>query len=656
MPNLSAGISAIRAATVALETTGQNIANADNPNYHRQQIHLHARPGLDRWGNLVGAGVEVANITQARTHAIELHLTANTSSLASSEVRSTVTRRIEQLLAPSSGSLAEKTSEFFQSIDSLAIDPGNNAIRRELIQRAQSLIDAANEFQDGVRQISNDLNAQVQQAVSQFNDLAKNLANVQAQIAEAEGLGQTPNDLYDQRTQLTNEIATLVDARADHQGHNEVLLFASGAGLIGQTPIELQASYTSQGGIIVTQGDPNRPLPIADGAIAGILDSFNEIIPSIQTDVAAFVNSLVREIDQIHGQGIGTAGSFRTVAGVRGVSDVSVPLANADTAFPIEAGELFISVTDQTTGLRTVEAVAIDPATDSLQDLATAISAISNVQAVVDTQTGTLQVIAEPGYEFDFTPRLPSQVDTAAITGATVPTLNGQYTGASNENYSFTFLGSGTVGVTDGLLVEVRNNSGNLVTTLDVGQGYQAGSPLNVGFGVNVSFTADTANAGDTFSSRLISNSDTSGVLSALGLNSFFKGDADHGFGVNDNLQTNPELLATSFTGAASDNLNIQRLIDLKTQNLNEVGGKTLENYLADVVSSAGQQSRDYSQIRNNVELLNQQLQNDRAAVSGVDPNEELVKMIQFQRSFQAAARYISAIDESLVELFNIIR
>ena len=46
----------------------------------------------------------------------------------------------------------------------------------------------------------------------------------------------------------------------------------------------------------------------------------------------------------------------------------------------------------------------------------------------------------------------------------------------------------------------------------------------------------------------------------------------------------------------------------------------------------------------------------ERQAISGVDPNEEMVEMLKYQRSFQAAVRVITTIDQTLTELMNIIR
>jgi flagellar hook-associated protein 2 len=91
----------------------------------------------------------------------------------------------------------------------------------------------------------------------------------------------------------------------------------------------------------------------------------------------------------------------------------------------------------------------------------------------------------------------------AANTGTSVATSNsgaGNYTGTANQAYSLQVVGSGgTVGTTSGLSVKVLDGSGNLVTTLDVGSDYTAGTALGVADGITVSFGAGTLNSGDTF-------------------------------------------------------------------------------------------------------------------------------------------------------------
>jgi flagellar hook-associated protein 1 FlgK len=73
------------------------------------------------------------------------------------------------------------------------------------------------------------------------------------------------------------------------------------------------------------------------------------------------------------------------------------------------------------------------------------------------------------------------------------------------------------------------------------------------------------------------------------------------------------------------------------------------------MVGDVGQQVQALDQRQTNQSSLSQSLAAQQQSVSGVDPNEELVSMLQFQRAFQLASRYINAVNESLAELYRII-
>ena len=82
-------------------------------------------------------------------------------------------------------------------------------------------------------------------------------------------------------------------------------------------------------------------------------------------------------------------------------------------------------MTDVTTGQRSLASVDIDPATDSLTDVAAAIDAIDHLQAFVDPQTGLLSIQSESGYAFDLVGRLETTPDTSAVTGTSNVSLGG---------------------------------------------------------------------------------------------------------------------------------------------------------------------------------------------------------------------------------------
>ena len=82
-------------------------------------------------------------------------------------------------------------------------------------------------------------------------------------------------------------------------------------------------------------------------------------------------------------------------------------------------------------------------------------------------------------------------------------------------------------------------------------------------------------------------------------------------------------------------------------------GTQTFSDYFASMYSFIGTQSQQAQRNSENTELLVQQLTDYREKVSGVSLDEEMANLIQFQRAFEASARYIRIVDEMLATLMN---
>jgi flagellar hook-associated protein FlgK len=300
--------------------------------------------------------------------------------------------------------------------------------------------------------------------------------------------------------------------------------------------------------------------------------------------------------------------------------------------------------------------LTIDPTTDSLQDVAAALSAIDHLQAAVDSQTGTLQIWADPGFAFDFAGRLDPTPDPSAITGSARPAISGRFSGSANAAWTFDVVGSGSVGVTPGLTVEVRDAAGSLLASLDVGRGYEAGTGLTIADGVQVAFSAGTLNAGDAFAITAVAQPDTSHLLVALGLNTFFAGTDASSIAVHPLLLQAPELLAVARSGQSGDVDNLLRLIAARDTKLATLSAQTPEEFLAWTTGTVGDRVRSAELVFDQVELLGQQLDAERSSYSAVDPNEEMVRLVQLQQAFQAAAKLITVANETMAELLQTIR
>lgn len=656
MSSFSTGLSALNTSQQALDLIGQNISNANTPGYHRQVARLADRSPVEIQGLSIGTGVQITNIARMRDALIEAALTQQQSDLSGTTSQLTAMQQLESSLTGDDGSIHDRLEAFFNQLEQLSAKPDDSTLRQGVLGSAAALTDQLNATASQFDGIRNGLDQQIAGIVKEINPIARQIADLNGQIQRAQASGVDPNDLLDQRDQLVNELADRVGVRVIEQDQGQTTVLLGGVALVvGTQAAQLSSTVDDQGDAAITLAGSDQPIDISGGKLGGLLNVRNQSLPDFKGQLDSIAHELIAQLDAVHSTGIGLNGPMTQAFGQRAVRSVSAPLADAGLAFPPQAGSLYVSVTNLATGERTLHQIAIDPQTQSLSDVASAISAVGNVQAIADGQTGTLKIFAASGYAFDFAGRLQPSPATSGITGTTAPTIGGAYTGAANDAFTYRFAGSGTIGVTPGLKLEVKNSAGSVVASLDVGQGYAPGSDLQVADGVTVRLAAGSANTNDTFSSQVVADADTAGILPALGINSFFTGQDATDISVRDDLLSNPVLLAASTNGDPGDGSNLRAMAAVRDEPLLGSSTQTLSQAYVAMVGDVGQQVQALDQRQTNQTALNQSLQAQQQSVSGVDPNEELVHMVQFQRMFQMASRYVSTVNEAMDDLFKII-
>jgi flagellar hook-associated protein 1 FlgK len=236
--------------------------------------------------------------------------------------------------------------------------------------------------------------------------------------------------------------------------------------------------------------------------------------------------------------------------------------------------------------------------------------------------------------------------------------VEGAYTGSENQRFTFVPENDGVIGQTVDLRVRVLDENGALVTTLAVGEGYEPGDPIALGNGIRVSFGAGTVSAtdGQVFAMDALADSDTSDFLVATGMNAFFLGSNASDIAVNSELLGNPDRLAAGLGSATGDAGNLARIIGLRDLDLDDLDANTIEDFYADIVGDVGFEAAAATSALSAQNQLLAQLQADRDAVSGVNLDEEMVDMMRYQQSYEAAARFLSVAQEMTDTLINLGR
>lgn len=234
--------------------------------------------------------------------------------------------------------------------------------------------------------------------------------------------------------------------------------------------------------------------------------------------------------------------------------------------------------------------------------------------------------------------------------------LSGEYTGAVNSQWTFTPNGDGIVGTTPGLTLSVRDETGALITTLEVGETYSSGTPLLIAEGVSVSFTGGEVRAseGDVFTTNVIADSDTSDILVALGLNGLFSGTDASTVQVLGSIQRDPARLAASATGAVGDSGALRDLLALQNEDVEALSGSFGEFY-STLVGGIGFQISSTKSAAEVEQFLVESLEERRQSIAGVNVDEELVNMIAYEQAYNAAAQFIQVVNQLEDELLRLI-
>jgi flagellar hook-associated protein 1 FlgK len=205
--------------------------------------------------------------------------------------------------------------------------------------------------------------------------------------------------------------------------------------------------------------------------------------------------------------------------------------------------------------------------------------------------------------------------------------VTNEQTGTSTtNNVAVSMLGAGHTTTLDSLAAEINNISGLQAKV------------------VNGKLSLSTTDSNTEFAF----GADTSGTLAALGINTFFTGSNADTFAVNSTVAQDPTKFAASSTGVGVDTTNAQTLANFLTQPLATQNGSTIQDLYNNMATDVTQSSANATASANAADSVQSTFSNQETATSGVNIDDEVVNMLQYQESYQASARYIATLENLL--------
>ncbi|HHX64918.1 MAG TPA: flagellar hook-associated protein FlgK [Chloroflexi bacterium] len=304
----------------AIEVVSHNIANVNTPGYSRQKAVLRTDGAAFGLGSLrgsaaglVGGGVSMHAVRRMADNVLANHIRMETHVEGEWTVIQNTLHEIEAILGePAEGSLSGALDAFWSSWRDLSADATNSAVRTSVLEAGRYLAGFLNSASTKLHATTENLNSQIRQYVQDINDLAREVAYLNVEIAHVQGVGDSPNDLCDRRDLLLEQLAELVDIDVTHDIDGSVSVLLGGHHLVTRghhADLQAEPSETNPELLVLSWVGHDGAVRVSSGRLAGALRSRDEYVASIQAKLDEITRVLVNAVNDLHRQGFDLQGN-----------------------------------------------------------------------------------------------------------------------------------------------------------------------------------------------------------------------------------------------------------------------------------------------------------------------------------------------------------
>ncbi len=655
--NFQISLSGLNVAQQAIDLIATNIANAGTKGYHRQELNV-APIEFNATNVVTLAGAEVIGVRRAIDQMLERQILRVECQMGQISQELMTLQLVERTLGDiDSNRLGLALNGFFDSLRELSAHPNNAGYQCSVVEAGTAL---ANEFQNMAtftQELDGHILLQADIIVQQVNDLATEIADLNAEINAAILRGNDANVMQDRRDQAIAELAGLVEIQADAGGalEGQVNVRVGGAPLVmgGQT-IELEVTTDSNNTLgLAGAGSSTLLAGIDQGQLGALFTLKNSLLADITDSLDLLAGQVIKAVNEYHVQGVGTSGSFAELSGwAVGLSTAKLSELSSD----ISLGTLQLRVINQLTGEITIERVEVDDLDTTFGQFATTLSNLDNITAWISGSA--LHIQAATNYKFDFLPVCSGQYDPGTwdpVNNTAQIAISGIFEGSANEDFTVTVVGGGGVGIDEGLKLLVEDALSEKVAEFNVGLGYTPGDVLTLDNGITLTVSAGDFVVDDSFTLHGVADSDSANILTSVGINTFFSGSSASNIAICQDVIADPGRVATAMSDTMTDNRNIVRLGNIADQQIAALGNLTPSDHYRMLAAGIGRDVSVRFAKKTALQIVSNQLANQRDTISGVDINAEAAKMLLFEQMFQAMAKVLSVQNEALQSLMAIV-
>ena len=618
---LNIGTLALNANMVALQTIGNNIANVNTAGYSRQSVVQSTVAGQFTGSGYVGKGVAIETIQRNYDQFLTRQATLATSTQAADVTRSDNLTQLANIFQGGTDGIGASINDMLNSFSDVATTPTDLTARTvaltridETARRMRAASQSLDDLQSGITQ-------SLGEKVTAVNTLAQNIADVNDQIARAQGNGQPPNDLLDKRDQLIKQLNQYVQTSSIPADDGTVGVYIGGsqALVLGNKPATLTLSKNdfndpNQNKVVLTRDgnavtmDENT---LGGGEISGLLRFQNNDLVEGRDLLGRLTTAVTTSMNTQHALGLDLNGQ----PGGNLFTPVSVDtvLAAKQNATTLPLPDLHVAIADVTQFVASEYQVDFSSAT------------AGTITRKSDGQATAFDLAAPP----------------VTIDGLTLTNLGGgatagdrfylkPFSGAAS-NIQREFSSPAALAVASPVVGQMgTNNTGSLkLSSLATGTNPPSNVPVTISFTSSSTYTRSDVAGSFTYTSGqpiLGGGTPNAWTLTLQGVPK--NGDT---FAVQDITSTSldPKLNGGNATA-------LMGLRDVPT-----FDGAAMSDGYASLIAQIGirSQSANYSATVSTNIATN--AEKDRAGIAGVNLDEEAAKLLQYQQAYQASAKMI---------------
>ncbi|RDC59148.1 hypothetical protein HME9302_00333 [Alteripontixanthobacter maritimus] len=308
------GKSGALAARSALETTGQNIANAATKGYSRRTVELGevaSSGGADFRSNVALSGVRVESIQRSSSVFLqsEARRTGSDLARADSELRSLA----GALASVEQAGVYPAIVEFEASLAGLGSDPLDQSLRAAVLESARALSGTLNIAAGSLAAVSEEARFSAHDDAARVTVLASDLARTNVALTRAESGSGSRAVLLDQRDALLADMAQRIGVTAtyDATGRVDVRLGDAGGPAIvsGNASFALTATDLPDGTLAyeIDTDPPAAVIPVS-GRLAGTGQGLSAV-RDLATQLDELAANIAQTANDAQADGITPAGA-----------------------------------------------------------------------------------------------------------------------------------------------------------------------------------------------------------------------------------------------------------------------------------------------------------------------------------------------------------